>query len=72
MRLLYYYFASETSVPSESGDTYAQIKQCLQVKTGQKKTTWSHKNTYLSALSVQHHFMYLTARFAAVSKRNVP
>ncbi len=33
--------------------------------------TWSHKNTYLCALSVRHCFMYLTARFAAVSKRNV-
>ncbi len=34
-------------------------------------TTWSHKNTYLCALSLWHRFMYLTARFAAVSKRNV-
>ncbi len=33
--------------------------------------TWSHKNTYLCALSVRHRFMFLTARFAAVSKRNV-
>ncbi len=34
-------------------------------------TTWSHKNMYLCALSVRHRFTYLTARFAAVSKRNV-
>ncbi len=31
----------------------------------------SHKKTYLCALSVRHRFTYLTARFAAVSKRNV-
>ncbi len=36
-----------------------------------KFATWSHKNTYLWALAVRHHFMYLTARSAAVSKRNV-
>jgi len=36
-----------------------------------KITTWSYKNTHLCALSVRHCFMYLTARFAAVSKRNV-
>ncbi len=35
------------------------------------KSTWSHNNTYLCALSVQHRFTYLTARFAAVSKRDV-
>ncbi len=29
------------------------------------------QNMYLCALSVRHRFMYLTARFAAVSKRNV-
>ncbi len=34
-------------------------------------STWSHKNTYLCALSVRHCFTYLTAHFAAVSKRNV-
>ncbi len=34
-------------------------------------STWSHKNTYLCALSVRHRFTYRTARFAAVSKRNV-
>ncbi len=38
---------------------------------GQKITTWSQKNTHLCALSVRHRFMYLTARFTAVSKRNV-
>ncbi len=32
--------------------------------------TWSYKYTYLCALSVRHRFMYLTARFAAVSKIN--
>ncbi len=31
----------------------------------------SHKNSYLCALSVRHRFTYLTARFTAVSKRNV-
>ncbi len=35
------------------------------------KPTWSHKNMYLCALSVWHRFTYFTARFAAVSKRNV-
>ncbi len=34
-------------------------------------STWSHKNPYLCALSVRHRFTYLTARFTAVSKRNV-
>ncbi len=34
-------------------------------------TTWSHKNTYLCALSVRHSFTHLTERLAAVSKRNV-
>ncbi len=34
-------------------------------------STCSHKNMYLCALSVWHCFMYLTAHFAAVSKRNV-
>jgi len=34
-------------------------------------STWSHKNTYLCALSVRHRFMYRTARFTAISKRNV-
>ncbi len=34
-------------------------------------TTWSYKNTYLSALSVRHRVTYITAHFAAVSKRNV-
>ncbi len=33
--------------------------------------TWSHKNMYLWALSLWHSFTYLTARFTAVSKRNV-
>ncbi len=36
-----------------------------------KTATWPHKNTYLCALSVRHRFMYLTARFASVSKRIV-
>ncbi len=37
----------------------------------ENKLTWSHKNTYLCALSVRHRFTYLTARFTTVSKRNV-
>ncbi len=41
------------------------------IKNEMKITNWSHKNTYLCALSVRHRFTYLTARFAAVSKRNV-
>ncbi len=36
-----------------------------------QKTTWSHKNLSLCALSVHHRFTYLTAHFAAVSKRHV-
>ncbi len=38
---------------------------------GANLPTWSHKNTYLCALSVRHRFTYLSARFAAVSKRHV-
>lgn len=34
-------------------------------------TTWSHKNEYLCALFSETVFMYLTARLAGVSKRNV-
>ncbi len=34
-------------------------------------STWSHKTTYLCTLSVRRRFLYRTACFAAVSKRNV-
>ncbi len=45
--------------------SFTKVYQTLQ------NATWSHKNMYLCALSVWHRFTYLTARFAAVSKRNV-
>ncbi len=47
-----------------------RIIKCIMVST-RIITTWSHKNTYLCALSVRHCFTYLTGRYAAVSKRNI-
>ncbi len=40
----------------------------ISASVNRKNPTWSHKNTYLCALSVRHRY---TARFTAVSKRNV-
>ncbi len=41
----------------------------MQENVFMNKTTWSHKNTYLCALSVRHRFMYLTARFTSFKEK---
>ncbi len=51
--------------------TFMLYLKCARYKHNIFSATWSHKNTYLCQLSVRHRFTYLTARFTAVSKRNV-
>ncbi len=61
-----------SSILQISGPSKLFLEKHLDIlKSSGYYATWSHKNTYICAISVRHPFMYLTARFTAVSKRNV-